>query len=110
MYCSQVQFPGLADQILVEAVMRLGFYQLVSRLFINAPGGNKNAIGPQSDLPIADAAGETGAFIDQFAADSEASRLRLDIEEPELCCFLVALDKQDRAQDCVFALGDPCTL
>ena len=47
----QLQFPGLADEIDAEAVMRLFRDQLESGAAVDVTGGHQNALGPQAILP-----------------------------------------------------------
>ena len=78
----QLQFPGLADEILAEAVVRFLAHQSKARALINAVGGQENALRPQSDAGITGLAGEADAFRDERLAQPEAARGGIDVEQP----------------------------
>src|SRR3546814_6493506 len=72
----EVQIPGLADQIVAEAVMALLVDQHEARLLVDAPRGVEHVVGPERDLPVAGAAREADALLDQPPADAEPARGR----------------------------------
>src|SRR5438093_7733541 len=49
---SQLELPGLADQVVAEAVMRLLLDQPIAGLFVEVPGGMEHTVRPEDDLPI----------------------------------------------------------
>src|SRR5580765_4580957 len=107
---SELQVPGLPDQVVAEAVMRLLVDEAIAPCLVNAPRGHEDAIGPERDLPVAHLAGEALALGDEARADAEAARRRLDEQEPELGHGLRVSDEEDRADDLAVLLGHPAAL
>src|SRR6202795_2079200 len=107
---SELQFPGLPDQVVAEAVMGLVAHEAIARSLVDAPRGHENAIGPERDLPVARLAREALALGDEARADPEAARRRLDEQEPELGDRLRVRDEEDRADDLAVLLGHPAAL
>src|ERR1700679_2492270 len=104
---SQLAFPGLADQILPKAAMRLGFHERKASVLIDLAGGNQNALRPQRDSAIAAGAREGDAFGDQALPEALAARARLDQQQAEVCDLVVAPDPEHRADRPSVDIGDP---
>src|SRR6476659_4585910 len=70
----------------------------------------ENAVRPESDLAITDSPREGNAFIHEAAANAQATRRRLDVEQPQSGDSLRILHTENRANDFSVALGDPASL
>src|ERR1700719_1132152 len=107
---SELQVPGLPDQVVAEAVMGLLVDEAIARSLVDAPRGHEDTIGPERDLPVARLAREALALGDGARADAEAARRRLDEQEPELGHGLRVGDEEDGADDLAVLLGHPAAL
>jgi hypothetical protein len=95
--------------------VRLALREDVAGLRVDAARGEKYAVGPQDDAPVAPGAGESLAFVDEAGADAEAACGRLDQQHAQLrrvCDDLAGrvvarLDEKDAAHVGAVALGDP---
>src|SRR6185295_7663820 len=94
---SELQVPGLPDQVLAEPVIRLRMHEAIAPGLVDAPRGHENTIGPERDLLVARLAREALALGDEARADAEAARRRLDEQEPELGHGLRLGDEEDRS-------------
>src|SRR4030095_9729437 len=81
---SELQVPGLPDQVVAEAVMALLVHEAIARALVDAPRGHEDAIGPERNLPVARLAREALALGDEARADAEAARWRLHEQEHRL--------------------------
>ena len=70
----------------------------------------ENAVRPESDLAITDSPREGNAFIHEAAADAQATRRRLDVEQPQSGDSLRILHTENRANDFSVTLSDPASL
>src|SRR3989442_5538569 len=104
---SQRQLPRLSDQVVTKAPMPFAVHELEARALVDAPSGDEHAVRPERDRAIAGLPREADAFGHEPSADAEASRARLDEQEPELCDGFRSLDDEDGADDVALALGDP---
>ena len=59
---AQPQLPGLADEVVAEAVVRLAGDEFVARLLVDAACGDEDAVGPQADRAVAGLAREALAL------------------------------------------------
>src|SRR6185369_2529494 len=107
---SELQVPGLPDQVVAEAVMRLLVDEAIARSLVDAPRRDEDTVGPERDLPIARLAREALALGDEARTDAEAARRRLDEQEPELGHGLRLRHEEDRADDLAVLLGHPAAL
>src|SRR5215211_4742418 len=107
---SQHQLPGLADEIMPEAVVRLFVDEPEAHPFIDTARGAQHVIRPQRDLPVTGLSGEADAFFYQAAADAQPSCFRFDEEKSQLGGLLRLLDDEHGADDLAFSLGDPAPL
>src|SRR5262245_13271829 len=106
----QLELPGLADQAVAEAVVRLLGHQAVAGRFVDVARGLQAAVRPQHDLPVALLAREALAFVDEALADPEPAGGGLDVEHPELRDGRRLLDQEYRPDDPAVALRDPAPL
>src|SRR5215208_3834029 len=68
---SEFQFPGLADEVASERVVRLRLDQAESRPFVNPPRRVQDIVGPERDPAVPRLARETDALVDELAADTK---------------------------------------
>src|SRR5215211_7387624 len=106
----QLQLPVLADEVLAEAVMLFFLYHLEPFLLVDAPGGVEHAVGPERELFVAAAPGETDALLDEVGAQAQATGLWLDQEKPQFGDRIAGLYNKDATDDLAVHLGDPATL
>src|SRR5260370_26484325 len=108
----QFQFPFLSNEILAETMMRLFFYQTEARSFVDAMRSDKNALGPENNLPIACCASETDALVHQRVSEAHASGAWLDKQKTKLRCvrLIRMLDKEDMPYILTIDLGNPAAL
>src|SRR5438132_6042870 len=78
--------------------------------FVNAAGGVKVALRPQSDFLVAGLASEADTLVNQAFADSQAAGLRFHQQQAQLGNRLCFLNQEYRADNLAFALGDPAAL
>src|SRR5829696_2976993 len=107
---SQHQLPGLSNQIMPEAMMRLLVDEPEAHSFVDAAGGVKHVIRPQGDLSVAGLSGEANTFFHQAAADAEPAYFRLDEEKSQLGDLLRLPDEEHTTDDLAIPVGDPTTL
>ena len=60
---SQLPLPGLADQIVAKAVVRLLMYEAKAGFLIDAAGGQQHTVGPQGNCLVVRLAREAHACI-----------------------------------------------
>src|SRR6185312_4347183 len=107
---SQLQLPGLRDQIFAEAVVALLAHDVEARRLVQAPGRAQLALGPEGDLAVAGPAREPHAFVHQTRPEARPARLRLHQEQPQLGHCLRSLDEEQRAHWLATLLRDPAAL
>src|SRR5439155_2578364 len=103
----QSQIPGLADEVLAEAVMRFRAGQPKAGRLIDVTRRDQDALGPQRDLLITRLPREADAFGDEPRPDAEAARRWLDQQQPQFGGALRALDEKHRTDRFALAFGDP---
>src|SRR5919197_3540709 len=106
----ELAFPGLADEVVAEAVMRLGADEMKPGALVEAPRADEHVVGPQRDAAIAGEPGEAQAFRDKALADAEPARLLLDEQKAQLRHLVARLHEEHRADDLALLLGDPAAL
>jgi len=84
----EIELPVLGDQIFAEGSVRLFAEEAVPFVFIDTTCGGQDAVGPEDDAAIADAAGEGRALLDQIAAETESAGGGIDEEEAEAGGFV----------------------
>ena len=94
---SQLALPGLADQVLAKAAVRLGRHQHEAGVLIDLAGGDQNALGPQRDLAIAAGLRERDAFADQPLAEPLSAPGRIDQQQAQLGDVVAVPDQKYRA-------------
>src|SRR6185369_17229355 len=80
----QRQLPGLADQVVAEAVVALAGGQHIAFLAIEVARGAQHVVGPEPDAAVARLAREAAAFGDQPRTDAEPACARLDEQQAQL--------------------------
>src|SRR6185503_4136131 len=78
------ELPGLADEIVAKAVVRLRAHQREARLLIEVTGRGEGLLGPERERPIAQASRGGDALGDQPTADPESADRGLYQEESQL--------------------------
>ena len=71
----QRELPGLADEVVAEAVVRLGVRQYIAGLAVDRARGEQVAVGPEHDLAVAGVACETRAGVDELPAHFNPMRV-----------------------------------
>src|SRR5262249_8910357 len=102
----ELQAPVLLDEVMAERVVRPVVGELETGPLVDPPGPGQYVVGPQHDLVVSGAPGESGALLDEAGADSHASCGRLDQKEPELRHALALLNAEDAAGRLAVDLGD----
>src|SRR5262245_24481657 len=107
---SQLQLPGLADQVVTEAMVALLVNQPEPRGLVDAPRRHEHAVGPERHLAVAHLPREAHALGAEARADTETARAGLDEQETQLAHGLGALHEEHRPDDLAVLLGDPAPL
>lgn len=97
----QVARQHLADEVLAKAVMRLFLDQLETRLVVDAARIGEDAVGPQHHARITRLAAEAQALVDQAAADAQAARAGIDIQQAQLGRRVVLAHDEDGTEHCL---------
>src|SRR2546426_7394349 len=79
-------------------------------LLVQAARRVQLALRPQRELAIAGLPREADALVDQAAADTESSRVRLHEEQPQLGDGLRFTHDEDRTDDLAVPIRDPAAL
>ena len=90
--------------------MTFAFDELEARALVDAAGCDEDVVCPEHQLAIARRPRETEALVHESRADTEASRPRLDEEEPELRDRLCLLDAEHAPGALAVDLRDPAAL
>src|SRR6202011_640543 len=103
----QPELPGFRHQIAAEAMV--GFLRDAPKtaLFVNAPGREQLALGPQNDLSITRLPRNSDALVDQPSAQTQTARIGLDQQQTKLGDGWRLAHQKDAAQDLTASLGDP---
>src|SRR5262250_3071226 len=105
--CPQVEFPSLGRKILSEAVMPFFAHDLEPGLFVEVSCRMKNALRPKRHLAIPRLPCESDAFFNQPLADSQATRLRFNMQQPQPCDFVRCLRDKDSTNPCSILFRNP---
>src|ERR1700748_1003783 len=82
-----------------------------ARRLIDAARGRQDVVGPQGEAAVAEFACASDACLDQPAAEASPAGAWLDVEQTEFRDRgVVALHKENRADDCAPPFGDPAAL
>src|ERR1700735_209520 len=81
---SQIERPGLPDEVMAERMVRRFVDKLKPGRLIDAPRGHQDVVGPQGELPVAKPARPGDAGANQRAPDAGPAGAWLDIEQPGL--------------------------
>src|SRR3989441_11613394 len=81
---SQLQLPGLGDEVLAEAVVLLLAHDAEARRLVQASSRAQLALGPQHDLAVARRAREANALIHEAGPEARPTRLRLHQQQAQL--------------------------
>src|SRR5271169_1996408 len=74
----------LSDEVDAETVVWLLSLQNKTARQVNRSGGHKRVVGPQLQAPVAGAAGESHAFVNQPTSELMASGGGVDKQDPQL--------------------------
>src|SRR5262249_23757237 len=105
--CPQVEFPSLGRKIFPEAVMLFFAHDLEPGVFVEVSCRMKNALRPKRHLAIPRLPCESDAFFNQPLADSQATRLRFNMQQPQLCDFVRCLRHEDSTTPCSILFRNP---
>src|SRR6202040_3810465 len=94
---SQLALPGLADQALPKAAVRLAGHEFKSGVLVDPARGDQDALGPQRDLAIAAGPREGDAFGHQPPAETLSTSGRIDQQQPQFCDVIGMPDQKYRA-------------
>src|SRR5215471_9314313 len=103
----QVEFPSLGRKLLSEAVMLFFAHDLKPGLFVEVSCRMKNALCPKRHLAIARAPCESDALLNQPLADSQTTRLRFNMQQPQPCDFVRCLCDKDTTNPCSILFRNP---
>src|SRR5437660_682879 len=106
----QAELPGLRDQVVAEALVRLLLEQPKADAGVDVARRQQIALRPQPHLAVTGGTREADALVHQTAADAQPARLRLDQEQAQLADRLCRLDQKDASHTLAMALGDPAPL
>src|SRR5262249_14801398 len=98
--CPQVEFPSLGRKLLSEAVMLFFAHDLEPSLFVEVSCRMKNALRPKRHLAIARVPCKSDALFNQPLADSQATRLRFNMQQAQPCDFVRCLRDQGSTNPC----------
>src|SRR3954468_21436551 len=107
---SEIALPGLANQILPEAVVLLFLHELEAGALVDAAGRDQDALRPQCHLAVAPIACALEALLDQCATDAEPPRALLHLQQAQLGDLVGSLDQKDRADRLATHFRDPAVL
>lgn len=107
---SEPQVPGLADELVAEAVVWLVVDEPESRSLAEVASGVKDVAGPEGNPFVAGRSGEADALVDRPRANAQPTGGRLDQQHAEPGDRLRLPDKKHRADHLAIALGDPAAL
>src|SRR6266852_9587144 len=107
---SQLQLPGLADEIDAKTMVLLFLDEAKSGALINSARGDQDALGPERDRCIAGLSCEMDALLGEGAPDAKSSRLFLHQQQPQFRGLVRRLDQKHRADRLAADLGDPAVL
>src|SRR5215469_2377187 len=105
--CPQVEFPSLGRKLLSEAVMLFFAHDLEPSLFVEVSCRMKNALRPKRHLAIARVPCESDALFNQPLADSQATRLRFNMQQPQPCDIVRCLRDKDSTNPCSILFRNP---
>src|SRR5207244_11500527 len=91
----QAELPGLRDQVVAEALVRLLLEQPKADAGVDVARRQQVALRPQPHLAVTGGTREADALIHQTAADAQPARLGLDQEQAPLADRLCRLAQQD---------------
>src|SRR4051812_27393715 len=101
----QIQLPGLPDKVLSEAVMLFFGHEAEAEDVVDPSRGRKDAVRPEGYLPVAGFPRKRHAFLRETPPQTQAARLRLDQEQPELCQSVSPVHKEYAADRLSVHLG-----
>src|SRR5258706_14056896 len=107
---SQLQLPGLADEIDAKTMVLLFLDAAKSGALINSARGEEDALGPECHRCIAGLSREMDALLGEGAPDAKPSRLFLHRQQPQFRGLLRRLDQKHRADRLATDLGNPAVL
>jgi len=83
----EIELPGLAYEVLAEAVMGFFADDGVAFTLVDLACGVEDAVGPKDNAAVARVARECGALVDESAAKAETACRGFDQEEAEASGF-----------------------
>src|SRR3954452_19899677 len=107
---SEIPLPRFPNQILPEAVMRLGLHEVEACTLIDAPRGDQDALRPQRHLAVAPLACALDALLDQRAADTESPRFFSPLKQPKCGTLVGAFDQKNGAARLAIHFRNPAVL
>src|SRR5438874_1312257 len=106
----QLELPGLGDEVLPEAAVRLTRRALESRLLVEVARRGEVLLRPQRDALVTRGARKAHALGDEAAAQPQAARPGLHQQQPQLRGSRLARDEEDAPCAAAVDFRDPAAL